>query len=319
MSEHDRVSKDRRLSSRRSSNGSTWTVQLERFRGVELPRWAIFRCHWKPVKKQTAAVSNWESTKADWEDLLHHLSAPLHDWSARAAICGGGQWLRVAYPQDPRMPFQLGSGGASWLLAPEAPESCDICGKCVPGGSTVSDATAGKAPWESRSSTILQDESVRRLHQWDAWSDKMRGRSLWARLRGCGGAAILSWQQWLRGDAPFVRLAAVMSSRQSVCLSTQKTKADLLEVVNALLPPVRRRLRGKEPPPPPSSKKASALWRIPTWPAWGRSRQRGHDIRLVKLFLRLAWRWFKAFSPQGFKRSRTCSLWAKATMIGFFK
>ena len=36
---------------------------------------------------------------------------------------------------------------------------------------------------------------------------------------------------------------------QAVCLSTQKTKADLLEVVNALLPPVRRRLRGKEPPP----------------------------------------------------------------------
>ena len=49
---------------------------------------------------------------------------------------------------------------------------------------------------------------------------------------------------------------------QAVCLSTQKTKADLLEVVNALLPPVRRRLRGKEPRPGNNSMERS-------WGSWG--------------------------------------------------
>ena len=54
-------------------------------------------------------TQNSVSTKVDWEDLV---SAPLHDWSAWAAIEGGGWWLKVANPQDPRMPVQLGSGGA---------------------------------------------------------------------------------------------------------------------------------------------------------------------------------------------------------------
>ena len=91
-------------------------------------------------------TQNSVSTKADWEDLLHH------EWVHRCSTeVHERQSKEVA--DDSKWPIHKTQGCRySWVVEEPSP-SCDVCGNVWPWRLYSSDATAAEAPWVSRSET----------------------------------------------------------------------------------------------------------------------------------------------------------------------